>query len=147
MKPLLDILTQKVNTEKTVAPLVYYVRMGNLDKVQELLKQGEDPNQKSEDFRNPLALSFATQRLDLAKVLLENRANPNLLCGRVALGFIAPIIPKDSVEEAWLYNKEAYDLLKAFGTDFSVRDSSGEITLEEYFAQNLPSTKLKNSFK
>ncbi len=136
-----QIINNIENKEKQIAPLVYYVRHNDLKKVKELLEKGEDPNKKGEDFRNPLALAFALKNIDCARILLENGANPNFLCGRDSLSFLAPMVEKyaNEQEKAWIYTKKVYDLLKNFETDFDVKNSISGETLEEYFRSLLPS--------
>lgn len=145
MKTIMNILEE----EKQNFPLTYYIRYNELDKVLELLKSGSDANEKSEDFRNPLALAFTLKNLDCAQMLLEYGANPNLLCGSEPIGFLAPKVVNIAAEQenAWIYTKKAYDLLNKFETDFTVKHSMTNETLEEYFSSCLPSIKFQKEFK
>ena len=149
MNQLVKIIKNLEDKEKQNSPLVYYVRHNDLEKVKELLKKGEDANKKGEDFRNPLALAFVLNNIDCAKILLEHGANPDLLCGRNSLSFLAPMVAEHSHEQekAWIYTKEAYGLLKKFGANFNAKNSLTGETLEEHFHSLLPSSKLKKTFK
>ena len=149
MNQLIKTIKIFEDKEKQNVPLVYYVRHNDLERVKELLKKGEDANKKGEDFRNPLALAFALNNIDCAKILLEHGANPNLLCGRDSLSFLAPMVVEDAHEQekAWIYTKKVYDLLKIFGADFNIKHSLTNETLEEHFRSLLPSSKLKKTFK
>lgn len=149
MNQIINTIKNFEDKEKQNTPLVYYVRHNDLERVKELLKEGEDVNKKGEDFRNPLALAFALNNIDCARILLENGANPNLLCCRDSLSFLAPMVAEhtNEQEKAWIYTKEVYYLLKNFETDFSIKHSLSNETLEEYFSKHLPSLKIKKTFK
>lgn len=139
------IVKASLEKEQEETPLLYYVRVNNLEKIKALLENGANPDQRGGDFRNPLALALILRHIEAVRLLLQYGADSTELCAREPLIFHAPIYSKNKTEKMWIYNKKMYDLLKEFNVDFSIK--KGKLTLEEYFKKCLPSEEFLNVFR
>lgn len=142
---LKEILEKSAEEEKVNDPLLYFIRLNDMPKVKELLANGANPNKKGDDFRPPLALAFALRNLECAQILLDHGANPDLLCGRSPISFMA--YDRRKTEDAFIYTKKCYDMLKQCGADFTLKNDITQETLEERFSSYLPSQKFIQAFK
>ena len=101
-----------------VTPLVYAVEQGNAELVEVLLAAGADPNRETRGGKTPLAAAVYTP--ELLRVLLKNKADPNLRVGSAT-----------PLSEAILNdNAEAVEILLESGADPDLADPNGTTPLQ-----------------
>lgn len=121
-------ITQEEIDFKKEAPVLYALRQDIKNDTVEHTKEAiinhkEKLDQfSSRDFRNPLMYAFANGRLDLAEMLLENGANPNMKGrkGETPVCFATYYPKHESAEEAIEKTRQAEALLKKYNADFSI---------------------------
>ncbi len=64
--------------DRDLAPLLYAVRIGDFDRVKELIAKGADVNLVQEGEGTALVMAIRQNRLQIARYLLEKGADPNL---------------------------------------------------------------------
>ncbi|BFP42804.1 hypothetical protein FGF1_36490 [Flavobacteriaceae bacterium GF1] len=66
------------DVDRDLAPLLYAVRIGDFDRVKELIAKGADVNLVQEGEGTALVMAIRQNRLQIARYLLEKGADPNL---------------------------------------------------------------------
>lgn len=72
--------------DQKISPLFDLVTQNNLPEIIKLVKTGEDVNVFNENGVTPLTLSIWNGNLDIAKFLLENGSDPDLVANKVDAG-------------------------------------------------------------
>jgi ankyrin repeat protein len=123
-----DNLKKHLEQEVRDYPVLNAVRRGDGATLASLIAAGADVEQCSpSDFRNPLALAFATCRNDLAKMLLEAGADPNAASryGPVSMFGCQQAKGDYSSEQAMADSADALEMLAAHGADLTLESRLG----------------------
>jgi ankyrin repeat protein len=116
-------LKKRMDAEAVDCPLLNAVRRGDAAALAAHIAAGEDVEQCSpNDFRNPLALAFATGRLDLVKMLLKAGANPDAPSRHGPVSLFAACYPKGSYsrQKAMADSAEGLKLLAKHGANLGL---------------------------
>lgn len=129
-------IESKIQAEAQSHPLVAAIRKGDASAASQAIASGADVNAPSPfDFRNPLALAFATNRNDLALLLLNSGANPDAPGRGGPVSAMAARYPKGdmTLQQAMKETAEALSILKTHGADLSLtlRSAQAEVSCKE----------------
>lgn len=101
--------------------LLLSAKQGNLEKAQQLLNQGIDPNIQDEEGKTPLIVAASYGRTEMVKFLLNNGANPDM---RDNTGCTALI------RASRMGYARIVELLLSHGADITIADNNGKTALD-----------------
>lgn len=116
------------NEIKTSTLLIRAVKLGDLEAVEHLIKEGIDVNYQVGDNKD-VALSWCyDDKLNIAELLLKNKANPNRLSKQ---GYHPLIVAMENS------NYQLARLLIKYNSDLNIEDEEGDSFLNYLISKNL----------
>ena len=112
-------------------PLIEAASEGNLEKVNELLNAGENPNEYNEFGASPLLLAVDNEDMEMIELLLQNGADPNLQDDFGWTPFMSAILT-DNVDIGKIMLEAGADPLLKDEEDMSAYDHAKDIGNEDF---------------